>query len=156
MKKFRFRLQSLLVLKKQRENEKKRVVGNLLSEIHQQQQEALEMAQAIKTEGEKLKQQHDQKQIDLEWMGHYQIYVQHLQLSISKRITKIAQIQQQLAAAREELAQAAKEAKILEKLKEKQKQRYEEQLRRRETIEQDEIATNLYRRTGKICEAEVA
>lgn len=156
MKKFRFRLQPLLALKKQREDEKKRVVGGLLSEINQQQQEALGMAQAIKAEGEKLKRQHEQGQIDLEWMGHYRIYVQHLQSAITRRIAKVAQIQQRLAVAREELAQAAKEAKILKKLKEKQKQRYEEQLRRREAIEQDEIAKNLYRRTGKIREVEVA
>jgi len=156
MKKFRFRLQPLLALKKQREDEKKRVVGDLLSEINQHQQEALEMAGAIKSEGEKLKQQHQQRRIDLEWMGHYRIYVQHLQTAISKRIAMVAQIQQRLTEAREELAQAAKEAKILEKLKEKQQQQHEKQLRRRETIEQDEIATNLYRRTNMIREIEVA
>ena len=146
MKKFKFRLQNLLQLRQQQEDQKKQAVGELLAQIHEYQRQSLEMAAAIRKEGEKLKRQYQEGKVDLDWVGYYRLYVTHLHNAISERIKKVAQVQVKLSAARQELVEAAKQTKILEKLREKQKKRYDKQIRRREGQQQDEISTNSYLR----------
>ncbi len=146
MKKFKFRLQNLLQLRRQQEDQKKQAVGALLAQIHEQQRQSLEMAAAIRKEGEKLKRQYQEGKVDLNWVGHYRLYVTHLQNAINERIKNVAQIQVKLNAARQELVEAAKQTKVLEKLREKQKQRYDKQIRRREGQQQDEISASGYLR----------
>ena len=148
MKRFKFRLVSLLKLRQQAEDEKKRVVGELLSEIHAQQREALEMDGRLQEEGELLKQQHLQGVIDLDWVGHYRRYVTHVQEAINQRISNVIKVQGKLSQARSELAEASKQKKILEKLKEKKQQRYQKQLQRQDVRDSDEIAAQLYLRAG--------
>lgn len=151
MKKFRFRLQTLLRLRRQQEDEKKRAVGVLLTRINEFQQQAVQMAADIKREGENLKQQYQHGTLEMDWIAHYHRYVNHIRQSIQQRVQTIAQVQQQLAQARGELADAARQTKILEKLREKQKDRFDAELNRRERVQQDEIATAAFlqsRKTG--------
>jgi flagellar protein FliJ len=147
MKKFRFRLQTLLKLRQQQEDQKQRVVGALLTELNEQQRQALEMAAAVRAEGDRLREQHARGAIDLEWASHYRRYVTYMQQAINKRIEAVAQIQQRLARARQELAEAAKQTKILEKLRDRRKNRYDLELRRQDQREQDEIATRNFIRS---------
>ena len=144
VKKFNFRLQTLLELRRQEEDQKKRVVGSLLSEINQQQAQALELAGLIRAEGQKYKEQLESGKVDLEWTGHYFRYVNQVQRAIALRVEKVAQVQQQLAAARAELVQAARRTKILDKLRDKQWERYRHELNRLENQETDEVATREY------------
>lgn len=148
MKQFKFRLESLLKLRQQAEDEKKRAVGALLAEIHEQQRQALEMDTQLQKEGDLLKEQHLQGTIDLDWVGHYRSYVTHVQEAINQRIANVMKVQGKLSHARNELAQASKEKKILEKLKEKKQQRFQKQLQRQDVRATDEIAAQLYLRTS--------
>ena len=52
MKKYKFRLDPVLKLRRQVEDQKKRAVGLLMTEINDLQNQALEMNNAIKDEGE--------------------------------------------------------------------------------------------------------
>ena len=148
MKKFRFRLEPLLRLRRQQEEQKKRAVGVLIREISEQQRQALQMATAVRQEGENLKHQYAQGRVDLDWAGHYRRYVSHMQMAINQRIEAVTQIQQRLQLARQELAEAAKNTKVLDKLKEKRRQRYDHELGREETRELDEVAAQGYVRCG--------
>ena len=150
MKKFKFRLENLLRLRRQEEDQKKQVVGLLMSEIQEQQRQALEMAAAIQKEGQKLKQQYQERVVNLDWVGHYRIYVMHLQQAINERIKKVSEIQEKLKLARQELVQAAQQTRILEKLKERRQERYDRLYQRRETEHQDEISTSAYVREIRI------
>ncbi len=149
MKQFRFRLQPLLRLRKQQEDQKKRAVGSLLTQIHDLQRQALELAEAIKAEGETLKQQYVQGNVDLNWVSHYRRYVTSVQRAIAERIQTATNIQEKLHQARRELAQAAKQTKILEKLKERQQKQYEREWQRKENRELDEIGAKVFLRSGK-------
>ena len=149
MKQFRFRLQPLLRLRKQQEDQKKRAVGALLSQIHDLQRQALELAEAIKAEGDTLKQQYIQGNVDLNWVSHYRRYVTSVQRAIAERIQTATNIQEKLHQARRDLAEAAKQTKILEKLKERQQNQYEREWRRKENLELDEIGTKVFLRSGK-------
>ena len=94
-----------------------------------------------------LKQQQLNGFVDLNWVSHYYRFITHTQQAIAQRIDNVIQIQKKLITAREELAQAARQTKILEKLKEKQKIRYEQRLKKLQVREQDEIGANIFLRS---------
>ena len=125
-------------------------MGALLTQIHDLQRQALELAEAIKAEGETLKRQYIQGNVDLNWVSHYRRYVTSVQRAIAERIQTVTTIQKKLHQARRELAEAAKQTKILEKLKEKQQKQYEREWQRKENRELDEIGTKVFIRSGKI------
>lgn len=147
MKKFRFRLETVLKLRRLAEDEKKRVVGELLSEIHRRQQEAVELDASASVVGQQLKERNGAGRIDLTWLGNYESYVSHVRGSIAEIIESVVELQQKLTGARQELAEAAKGARIIEKLKEKRKEQYDHHLSRAEAREQDEVATKNFIRS---------
>ena len=128
MKKFQFRLQPILKLRRQQEDQKKRDVGLLVSQINEYQRQALEMAQIIKEQG----------------------YINYLRQSIAEKINSVAQVQPQLNQARRALAEAAKQTKILEKLEEKLRNRHEKRLKKMEAREIDEIGNNAFLRSRRL------
>jgi len=137
-------MQPLLRLRQQQEEEKKRAVADLLAQIHEQQQQAIQLAGQLKEESQNLKQQYLQGTVDLGFIGHYQRYATYVYQAVKERVQRVAMQQKQLSGARSELAEAAKQTKILEKLKEKQKKRYDAELDRKENIELDEIGTKAF------------
>ena len=128
------------------EDQKKRAVGDLLSEINRQQQQALEMDACIRQEGEILKQRHARGDVDPSYIGHYQSYVSQMRRAIATRIDKVTEIQKGLHAARRELAEARKQTRILEKLKERRYTRYQRALNKAEALQTDEISTQMFLR----------
>ena len=144
MKKFKFRLEPVLKLKKQAEDDKKRIVGELQAKISLQQQQALEINQNILQQGAELKKMFQQGNVDTGWIAYYQGYVTDMRLAIARKIQSVTEIQKQLINARSELAQAAKETKTLEKLKEKQYQKYKKHLENLEKKELDEVANQVF------------
>ena len=146
MKKFRFRLEPLLRLREQREDQKKRVVAQYQLRINEMQRQALEMAERIKEEGEYLRDQHRRGTVDLHWLRHYYSFVTHTQRAIARRIDEVLGLQKELTTARQELMEATRQKKVLEKLKEKQKLRYLKHLEKREVHRLDEIGTSAFLR----------
>jgi len=144
MKKFKFRLENLLRLRRQEEDQRKQEVGLLMSAIQKQQQQALEMAAAIQQEGQRLKQHYMDGTVDLDWVGHYRLYVMHLQQAINERIKTVGAIQDKLKLARQELVKASQQTRILEKLKERRKERYDRESQRMATQQQDEISNSVF------------
>jgi len=149
MKRFSFRLTPLLRLRRQQEEQKKRVVAGLLREIHAEQQQAVALAEAVRQEGQTLKTQQLAGRVDLEWVAQYRRYVAAVQNVIQQHIRRVAEIQQQLIGARQELVQAAQKTKVLEKLRERQHERYQRALRRAETAEQNEIGAQRFDRLAR-------
>jgi len=146
MKKFNFRLQTVLKLRQQEEDQKQRAVGALNAKINDLQRQALEMAEDISREGEVLRP-HIQGSVNVNRVGIYQGYVTYLRHSISSKIDEVGRVHQRLQEARRELAEAAKQTKILEKLREKQKSRYDRAVKKIEVNEMDEIGTKVQGRT---------
>ncbi len=142
-KQFKFRLEPILRLRQMKEDDKKRGVGELVAEINQYQQEALDMATQIRQEGQTLTGRL-QGEVDVNYIAHYHRYVRNLQYCIQKKIANVGEVQQKLAPAREALAEASRQTKILEKLKAKKKKQYMDEFRHQENRELDEIATMAY------------
>ncbi len=148
MKKFKFRLETVLQLRQRKEDEKKKVVGELVSKINEQQNQAIEMSRILQQEGQHLKSQHELGQIDLNWMSQYRRYVSHIHQAINHRIENVTQIQNELQHARMDLMHATREKKIIEKLKEKKHKLYKKELNKEQAREQDEVAQQLYLRSS--------
>ncbi len=144
MKKFKFRLEPVLRLRQQREDLKKCVVGELMTEIAQQQRLALEMSNTVAQQGDVLKDKFARGDIDLGWISYYQRFVSNMRGSIAQKIDNVGKIQQKLTAARVELAEAARQRRIIEKLKEKQQDRYNAEARCLETRQMNEMAENIF------------
>ncbi|MCK4628817.1 MAG: flagellar export protein FliJ [Sedimentisphaerales bacterium] len=143
MKKFEFRLQTVLKLRQQQEDQKKRVVGSFLAEINELQREAVEMAQAVSEQGQVL-QRYINGDVDVNWITYYHGYVTNMRRSISEKIEEVARVQQKLIQARQELTEAARKTRILEKFKEKLMERHDRQLKKIEAREMDEIGNQLF------------
>ena len=141
MKKFKFRLETVLKLRQQHEDEKRRVVNDLLERLNAAQEAALEMNQAILTEGQRLKDAQLEGNIDLTWIGHYRTYVSTMQRAIKAKIEEVAAIQKELILARAQLAQAAREKKVLEKLKERRCQAHQAGIDHAAAEQMNEVAT---------------
>lgn len=148
MKPFHFRLQPLLRIRRQEEDARKRDVAVLQNRINEQQQQALDLNRALQQEGQILRQRHESGSVNLEWVGHYHRYVTSAHQAIHQRIARVGEIQKDLHHARTRLIAAARETKKLEMLKQKRKEQYDIQLRRREQIIQDEIATQAWQRNA--------
>jgi len=144
MKPFQFRLDPLLRIRRLKEDEKQRVVGELMTQISIEQQKALAMAESVRQQNEILTQQRAAGKIDLAWLAHYRRYVTHMQQLINEKIEHVKQIQKRLMIARQELAEAAKETKVLEKLKERRHQRYDRHLAMLEMRELDDLGAKQY------------
>ena len=141
MKRFSFRLETLLQLRRQQEKKKKGVVGGLLSQINEHQRRAVALQTGLLKEGRQLKERYLQDNVDLDLVGYYYRYATQVGLAIQRRIEWVGQIQNELTGARGELVEAARARKVLEKLKDRQKGRYDLRLRRQEQVEQDEMAS---------------
>lgn len=141
MKKFKFRLETVLKVRQRHEEEKKRVVGGLLQEIHEQQYQAVTLSKSLLAEGERLKASYAAGQVDMNWVGHYCRYAHYIHHAIADRVEKVGRIQQNLNQARQALMVAAQQTRILDKLKEKQLDRYEARGHQLEAREQDELGT---------------
>jgi flagellar FliJ protein len=150
MKKFKFRMETILKLKKQKEDEKKRLVGLLVAEKSEYERQAIEMSNALRLEGKKLKQHYLDNHVDLDEISSYQKYVIQIQQGVQQRMFNVTEVQKKLSIARQEFTIIAKETKILEKLKEKKLLRYKLDLRRLELIEEDDVATKVFLRNRAI------
>ena len=125
MKRFSFRLETLLRLRRQQEQQKKSAVGGLMSQINEQQRRAVALQTGLLEEGRQLKERYLQDNVDLDLVGYYYRYATQVGLAIQRRIERVGKIQNELTGARGELVEAARTRKVLEKLKERQKGRYD-------------------------------
>ena len=81
--------------------------------------------------------------IDLGFLAAYRRYVAAVQRRGTLMAQKMVLIQRQIDAAQAALAEAAKQRKIIEKLREKQFDRWKLETARKEAAELDEVSTRL-------------
>lgn len=136
MKRFRFRLQRILDIREQIRDEARQELGRRNTELaHEQgvlrglEQELAELQQGsdgIVTAGE------------LVLKGAYAVRVQKL---IEQQYVRIEEARKLVLLAQERYIQANKDAKALEKLKEKKRETYDQEMLKEETDRLDEVAT---------------
>jgi len=141
MPRFVFRLEVLLTHRQQVEKEKQRRVAQIQQEIQAVVRIIQETQSRIREENRTLGTKQLTGKLDMQYIAHEKRFVGALQVRIMLATQKRAGLEQVLAAARAELLAAARARKVLEKLKDKQFQRWRAEQERKESAAMDEIAT---------------
>ncbi len=140
-KRFRFPLETVLKIRKRREDERKRVVARRLSGIARAEAQAASLREQIDAELRAVRQARQAGVIDVVMIARHRHWLGRLQRGLLEEEAHLRTLRAELAQDRAELAEASKQAKIIQKLKERQQQRYEYELARQDRIDADEMAT---------------
>ena len=148
MAKFRFRLEALLEHRLMLEKEKQRRFGAIQGEIQALTRQVQDLQIRISQENRTLGTRELTGRLDMTYIAHEKKFVGNLHIKIILTLQKVAALEQTLAVAREELMEAARARKVIEKLKEKQVARWRADLDRKEAAIMDEMGTQLAMRNN--------
>lgn len=147
MKKFQFRLQVVLDIKEKLLEQK--LVE--LSKVQKGLQEAIQKQQTLESYQVEINQAllkvfQSGNDLDLIEVQRYKDFINKLLVDISAQKVVVQNITKLLEIKRKEVNEILKEKKVLEKLKENQKQKYYKEFEQYERSELDDIASSRYMR----------
>jgi flagellar FliJ protein len=143
MAKFTFKLQAVLRHRTAIEQEKQRVYAQALAAYKHLEDQLKDLNQTMQTANDDIRQNRLVGRLDIGFITAHRRFLMGMQRKAIDLATAMAKAQQVVDAARLTLAEAAKQRKILEKLRETQEHRWREELSRKETIAADEVAMQL-------------
>lgn len=143
-KRFTFRFDTMLKIRRQREDGQKRVVATRLRQIQQVKDRMSAIEQQIGDEMNAIRAGQERGTIDLQQVMRHRHWVGQLHRSRLESEARLRYHEAQLSQERAALAEAMKQRRILEKLKEQQWERHRQEEERRETRESDELTTVRY------------
>jgi flagellar FliJ protein len=135
---FNFRLQSYLELKKQQEEDVKNKLGKAVMRLEKERKKLflLEMEKDRYIEEYK-----DKKRINIKKIREYAEYIKIVAGRIELQIENVKYIQSNVDKIKEELIDAMRDRKIVEKLRERKYELYLKEINRKEQIYVDEIVS---------------
>jgi len=143
MPKFVFNLEGVLRQRKHVEQEKQRELAVRLKALTDAQADLSRMRDSVQQANDDLKQNHLTGPLDMNFLAAHRRFLTSMQRQAAAIAQRIAAAQQQVDVARNALAQAAMQRKVIEKLRERHHQRWLDALNRKELAEQDEIGMQL-------------
>ena len=145
MKKYSFRLQPVLDIREKTLEDKRLEMAQVIQLLNEQQ-EGLERLIAKQTsykdELESLSLEDD---LNVFALANFKIYMVNLQEQITQQEHNIENTKKALRVKQEAVNEALKDVKVLEKLKEKQSQKFYKDIEMKEANEIDDISTARYR-----------
>ena len=156
-KRFRFRLETVGRLRKRQADEHRRIVARRLAEINGVQRRIEDMHNRVRQTHETLRRfpaggpvptaaQGVEHGLNMDDVRRHQVYLTQLHALIAQSRHELAGLTDTLRSERAALAQANKQQKVLEKLEERQRDRYRRGLQRAERMQADETAAQYCRR----------
>ena len=139
-KRFNFRLETVLKLRKQNEEKKQRALAERLREMSTLQDHLMGLNSQIASERRVAGSFAVHAHLDVPAMSKRRFWVSHLQRGVLDTESQIRKLEESVLEDRHALAEAAQEFKIVETLRSKQQQEHDQMQARQETIEADEIA----------------
>jgi len=143
-KRFRFRLDTMLKIRRQREDQHKRIVAERIRQITQVREQIAAIERQIQEEIEAIRTGQGARTIDIQQLMRHRHWLGHLNKGGLEAESRLRFLEARLAQERAVLAEAVKQRRILEKLKERQWERYRKEEDRSEIRESDEQATVRY------------
>ncbi len=143
---FNFRFETLLRLRQQKEDLQKRVVAVRMRQIQQLQDRHGLLTERIGQHGDSIREHLRQGQVDvdaLRWARHWLV---RLRQGVLETDAEIATHRAILAQERAALVESRKEAMVMSRLRERQKESYVAQLERDEQMETDDLNTMRFAR----------
>jgi len=145
-RRFVFRLETVLRLRRQALEKCQRVVADRLRHIAEEQAVIATCQRRKAEQVAELRTVRSLGVLNVAAVCRHQEHMIHLEQTIVSAEQRIAEHEDHLRKEREELVQASVAVKAIERLKERRYARYLEEVRRAERLEQDELATQLYLR----------
>lgn len=143
-KRFTFRFETMLRIRKQREDEHKRIVASRLREIGGVQNHMTSLDKQIRDELQAIRFGRRPGTIDMQQIIRHRHWLGCLHKGVLEGQAKMRFLEAELARERADLAEAAKQRRILEKLKERQREQYHGEQDRLEALAADDLTTVRY------------
>jgi flagellar FliJ protein len=140
-KRFKFRFETLLKIRRQREDEHKRIVGERLRQIGQVQDQLESLGRQIEQETEAVRASQAGGTIDIRMLVRHRHWLGHLHKSVLEGQARLGYLEAELAQERAALTEAMKQRRILEELKANRLAKHSADRERQEARERDEMAT---------------
>lgn len=153
MPKFVFQLDGVLRQRTHVEQQRKRELAAVQTQMAALDAELRALDASVRAAEDDLRQNRLVGRIDLAFLAAHRRYAFAMQRKAMGVAQKMAGVQVQLDKAQRNLAEAAKQKKILGKLRERRFARWREEIERRDLVEMDEIAMRLGH--GEIGNAEI-
>ena len=139
MARFVFSLESVLRHRKHAEQERMRELAVVQGEMTRLQQELKGLNDAMQAGAQDMKANHLTGPIDVAYLAAHRRYAVAMQRKGQTLVQDMARQQKKVEEAQRHLAEAAKERKVIEKLREKQFERWKAEADRKEQAEADEV-----------------
>ncbi|CAN5649059.1 hypothetical protein BH09PLA1_BH09PLA1_22150 [soil metagenome] len=143
MAKFVFRLEPVLKQRKREEQEKQRELALREQVVVNLQIELKRLDDALRSASDDLRNNHLTGAIDLHFLTAHRRFLMSMRRQGMSVVQRIAAANLQVDDARQKLAHAARQRKVIERLRERHLARWREDLARREQAEMDEIGTQI-------------
>lgn len=144
MAQFKFKLQPILRHRETLERERQRDYALALAKVKDLQDQLTNLNQILTDTNADVRDNRLTGRIDINFITAHRRYLLGVQRKAMDLVTQIATAQSQAETARANLAEAAKQKKVLEKLREKQEQRWKEESARKEATQLDEVSTQMF------------
>jgi flagellar FliJ protein len=138
--KFVFKLQGVLRQRELIEHQRQREMAELQRQMTILEQALRDLNGSIQTSSDDLRANHLTGKLDMNFLAahrRYQVAMQRQGMELAQRM---ALLQRQMDESRQQLAEAAKQRKVIEKLREKQLERWKADQAMRELAAMDEVA----------------
>lgn len=150
MPRFIFNLEAVLTQRKHVERQRQRELAIVEAQMTALQNQLKSINDQIRRAGDDLRDNHLTGRLDMNFLAAHRRFSIAMQRSAMTFVQKIALAQRQVEDARKSLADAAIDRKAIEKLREKQQQRWRESMEHKELAELDEIGMRLaYQQAGE-------
>jgi flagellar FliJ protein len=150
MPRFKFQLEGVLEHRKNFEAEKQRALAAVLAQMQALKTELSDLDQLARSAVSDLRENRLTGNLDLSFLAAHRRFSGSVQRKALALAQKMALVQREIDKARSELAEAAKQRKIIEKLRERQLERWKNQQNRQEAEELDDIGMQLaFRQLGE-------
>jgi flagellar protein FliJ len=140
-KRFTFRFETMLRIRLQREDEQKRIVADRLREITELQNHMIALDKQIRDELQSIRVGRQPGTIEMQQVIRHRQWLGCLHKGVLEGQAKMRFLEAELARERVDLAEAAKQRRILEKLKERQRDLYRNEQDRLESLAADDLTT---------------
>ena len=150
MPRFKFQLEGVLQHRKNIEEEKQRALAIVLAQLQQLKNDLADLDRLSRGALADLRENRLIGSLDMSFLAAHRRFTGSVQRKALAIVQKMALVQREIDQARAALAEAAKQRKIIEKLRERQLERWQDQQDRQELDELDDIGMQLaFRQLGE-------
>jgi flagellar FliJ protein len=143
-KRFRFRFETMLKIRRQREDEHKRIVADRIRQIQEVCHQMASLEMQIREELRAIRSGQEPGRIQMQHVIRHRHWLGRLHKAALDGQGRLQCLEAQLSQERVALSEAVKQRRILEKLKERQWRQHREQQERVEVRSADDVAGTRY------------